>query len=279
MLNVTMNVTDISYEETATNLLIRYLPRMPEKIAENTVVRLLNKLGGQAPAVLCTLMRYVPDDGKIRLICELMNRNQEKLADLINDVLASHEFGKNFHISGIMCKPDNRGMSLSIHDLKVSYDGLLDNELVKGAVHQMASDYVGDNPLMKNRSLKGLGSVLAQNAYSVAKFAVKLPFVNHQIEKSAVAIIQNPNNKAKIVSLLEQAFVEAGLVMRIQNFDVLPSPPVENAVTLLPDSEAAGKDGQTVPELEPLNAEIFSSELEDMLLNAIAQFLKDSVQT
>lgn len=273
MLAIRIEITYIDYEKCVRSLLERFQAKIQERPDTGLFGRLLGKLGRSAPDVFCCLLGYLPDEGKVMLISELANEYREKLTDASNEALASNELGKNVSFGTVEFGAAGQQLSICARDVKINYAGILDNENVRKKVEDAAKQYVDHSALGKK--LPGMGSLLKGGAGSVAKFAAIL--APGEIEKKALQILAAPERKEKLIRLLEDALAREGLAMQIGEISLLH---------MHAGSDTGQKDDMGKPALPIRPGEagdkgqtegLLSGETEEMLLDALSEYLKDSV--
>lgn len=89
-----------------------------------------------------------------------------------------------------------------------------------------------------------------------------------EIEKKALQILAIPENKAKLMGLLEEMLVWEGLVMKIGEISIL-NMEVDQKINHVDRSGEQMSLGGTV--------HFLSAETEEMLLDALSEYLKSSV--
>lgn len=272
MLNANVEILAIDYEKSIMNLMERTLQKLDEKADIGMAVRLLRKLGNSAPAVFCSLIQYMTDAEKAGLICELVNQYQKKLVDMVNDALASHELGKNIELGKMFFRTSGTGLHIYAQNVKVDYRGILDNGTVQKKVEDTVQQYADRSILGK---VPGLSGLLKENANTVAKMAVSL--APGEVEKKALKIIESPENKRKMTALLEAVFEKEGLVVDIGQINILYTDAMTTNNTVASKSEAGADKDLKEPMAEENPGFALSEEMEEIVLDALSEYLKASV--
>lgn len=264
MLAIRIDVIKIDYERCIRSLLERFQMKMQTWSESGLFGRLLEKLGGSAPDIFCCLSRYIPNEGKGMLISELANQYQEKLTEASNKALSSNDLGKNIVFGQVEFGASGEELFISAQNIKVNYSGIMGNENVKKKVEDSAQQYLDSTALGKK--LPCLGNVLKGKVSSAARCAAAL--MPGEIEKKALQILAIPENKAKLICLLEETLVREGFVMKIGELSIL------NVETGQRISYTDGGDEQM-----SLGGKVHfpSVETEEMLLDALSEYLKASV--
>lgn len=272
MLNANVEILAIDYEKSIRNLMVRALQKLDENAEMGMAARLLRKLGNSAPAVFCSLIQYMSDAEKAELICELVNQYQEKLVGMVNDALASHELGKNIELGKMFFRTFGTGLLIYAQNVKVNYRGILDNGIVQKKVEDTVQQYADRSILGK---VPGLSGLLKGNANTVAKMAVSI--APGEVEKNALKIIESPENKRKMTALLEEVLEKEGLAVDIGQINILSTDAMaaNNAFAL--ESEAGADKGSKEPAAEEKQGFALSEEMEEIVLNALSEYLKASV--
>ncbi len=273
MLNADIEIQKIDYEKSVKNLLGRIMPKLKDKPEAGMAVRLLQKLGNEAPDVFCNLIRYMPAQGKAKLICELVSQYQEKLTRMVNDALSFHELGKNIVLGSMFFQASGEGLLIFARNVKVNYSGILDNEAVQKKVEHTVQQYA-DNSFLKNHpKLVGL---LKENANVAAKAAAVLG--PEAIEKKALKIIESPENKEKMRVLLENVLEQEGLVLKIGQIHILETDedPIRDFAASDMETEEI-VDGHFKRQQAQKPGFAVSEEMEELVLEALSKYLKASV--
>ena len=252
MLNGTVKITNIDYETTIASLLSR-ISEKPDK-GESIPVRLLQKLGNDTESVLRALLNYIPDAEKGRLICELANRYEEKICSKVNEGLASRDLGENTAIEKILFQESEEGLTICLQNVRLDYQALLGNEAVQKKMGDTVEQYVNQSSLGR---IPGLTGFLKEKADAAARAAVHL--APEMIEKKALELVNASGNKEKLSGLLENSLKKQGLMMDIAEIEVYKA-------------DACSEEAADEPEER---SSILSEEMEELLLNAAAELLKD----
>lgn len=264
MLTIRIEVVKIDYERCIRSLMERFQMKIQTWSSAGIFARLLEKLGGNAPDIFCCLSKHIPNEGKGMLICELANQYQEKLTEASNKALASNDLGKNIVFGQVKFEALGEELFICARNVQVNYSGIMGNEDVKKKVEDTAQWYLDSTALGKK--LPGLGSVLKGRVSSAARFAAVL--MPGEIEKKALQLLAIPENKAKLTGLLEKMLVREGLVMKIGEISILNTE-AESKINHMDSSDEHMASGGKVLFL--------SAKTEEMLLNALSEYLKSSV--
>ncbi len=269
MLNADIEIQKIDYENSVKNLVGRIMPKIKDKPEADMVVRLLQKLGNHAPDVFCNLIQYMPDRGKAKLICELVNQYQEKLTGMVNDALAQHELGKNIILGSIFFQAFEEGLLIYTQNIKIDYSGILDNEAVQKKVEDTVQQYA-DNSFLKK--IPKLGGLLKENANTAAKAAAVL--APAAIEKKALQIIESPGNKEQMRALLEKVLKKEGLVLEIGQIHILGADMASIKDHSKLEMEAAeAADGHSKGQEAQKLGFALSEEMQEQILEALSRYL------
>lgn len=264
MLTIRIEIVKIDYESCIRSLMERFQMKIQMWSEVGIFGRLLEKLDGSAPDIFCCLSKYIPNEGKGMLISELANQYREKLTEASNKALASNDLGKNIVFSQVEFGALGGELFISARNVKVNYSGIMGNENVKKKVEDSAQQYLDSTALGKK--LPGLGSVLKGKVSSAARFAAAL--MPGEIEKKALQLLAIPENKAKLMNLLEEMLVREGLVMKIGEISIL------NVEADQKIDHMDSSDEQMTPGGK---GHFLSAETEEMLLDALSEYLKASV--
>ena len=251
MLNGTVKITNIDYETTIASLLSR-ISEKPDK-GESIPVRLLQKLGNDTESVLRALLNYIPDAKKGKLICELANDYEEKICSKLNEGLASRDLGQDTAIEKILFQESEEGLTICLQNVRLDYQALLGNEAVQKKMGDTVEQYVNQSSLGR---IPGLAGFLKEKADAAARAAVHL--APEMIEKKALELVNASGNKEKLSGLLENSLKKPGLMMDIAGIEMYKA-------------DACSEGAADAEE----RSSILSEEMEEMLLNAAAELLKD----
>ena len=252
MLNGIVKITNINYEAAIASLLSR-ISEKPDK-GESLPVRLLQKLGGDTENVLCALLNYIPDAKKGKLICELANHYEAKICSKLNEGLASRDLGQDTAIEKILFQESEEGLTICLQNVRLDYQALLGNEAVQKKMGDTVEQYVNQSSLGR---IPGLAGFLKEKADAAARAAVHL--APEMIEKKALELVNTSDNKEKLSGLLENSLKKQGLMMDIAEIEVYKA-------------DACSEEAADEPEER---SSILSEEMEELLLNAAAELLKD----
>ena len=252
MLNGTVKITNINYEAAIASLLSRISEKSDK--GESIPVRLLQKLGNDTESVLRALLNYIPDAEKGRLICELANRYEEKICSKLNEGLASRDLGQDTAIEKILFQESEEGLTICLQNVRLDYQALLGNEAVQKKMGDTVEQYVNQSSLGR---IPGLAGFLKEKADAAARAAVHL--APEMIEKKALELVNTSDNKEKLSGLLENSLKKQGLMMDIAEIEVYKA-------------DACSEEAADEPEER---SSILSEEMEELLLNAAAELLKD----
>lgn len=264
MLTIKVEVIRIDYEKCIRSLMERFQMKIQERSDAGLPGRLLEKLGGSAPDVLCCLSGYIPVEGKGMLISELANQYRAKLTEASNKALASNELGKNIAFGDVEFRSLGEQLFISAQNVEVNYSGIMGNENVRKKVEDTAQQYLDGTAL--GRKLPGLGSLLKEKAGSAVRLAATL--APGEVEKRALQLLASPANKEKLAGLLEEMLIREGLAMEIGEISILKTETDQRTDCIEGSSEKIPSGGK---------APVLSAETEELLLDALSEYLKSSV--
>lgn len=269
MLNGTIKIAHIDYGESIDGLLKRHLPRLEEKRGDHPAVRLLEKLGDNAPSVLAGMLAYMPDCGREKLICELAEQYHEPLLQALNRGLASSDLGRNVTLGNIWFRESEEGIEICLEDVRIDYKGLLGSETVQKKVEDKVEDYMTQSPLGR---MPGLTGLLKDNAGVMAKIAAS--FVPEDTENGAFAVLENPKIREILAELLEKVLKKEGFSLEIGQIDIYPSDSCEAEKNRrrerLEEESGTEREGERKKKFFGL-----SEETSEMVLDGIADFLTE----
>ena len=264
MLNGIVKITNIDYEATIVSLISRISEKTEKKGTK--LARLIQKLGDDAENAIRVLLAYIPDEGKGKLVCELANHYQEKILSKLKEGLDSRDLGQRITVEKILFQESEEGMAICLQNVQLDYKALLDNEAVQRKMGEAVERYVNQSSLGQ---IPGLAGFLKGKAGIAAKTAVHL--APEMIEHKALEAVNMPDNKEKLSCLLENSLKKEGLVMDISQIEVY------KVNTSDREGAACLGDGAAEAQAEKVENGKFalSEEVEEMVLNAAAELLKD----
>lgn len=175
----------------------------------------------------------------------------------MNALLQKDELGRNICIGDIYMAQDTEGRPVLVGgNIKVDYGSLVKNDSVK----QKISDFAGK--AVQKTMFGGsdvLRKVVEDTAGSVAEIAVGI--APDMAEKKALSVINQKENKGRLLHMAEQVLAERGLCVKLEDFAIVQE------AALKMENKAVVSDGQERKlELSPA--------LENELLDAVAGYLK-----
>lgn len=284
MIHAIIKIKEIDYEKSFINLFPRVMEKLNQKEHKNLAVRFLQKMGDSSvPAVLGTLDRMT-EKGKGELLIKIVNAYQQEFLVLLNHFLEKKNLGNQIQIGSFCMGWNKKGqMVIAVRDVKADGAEILQNDRVQ----QKIRDFAGAKAAKIGRS--SVFQLLAANSVNAAaKFAAnRMP---DEMEKMAISVMEKPENKKRILNLAEQAMEKNGLCVKLEDISFRQADAsrenvraAENTAQSAAAGESAatsenvpaGEGGKRERGLEGLE---FSSELEEEILNAAAEYFKEIVR-
>lgn len=258
MINAKITIREIHYEKSFANLFPLGMQKCRKMEAPNLAVRFLLKMGDASMTAALGILSLMDEKSKGELLCGLVNLYCREILSALNGLLQRDELGKNISIGDIYMAQDSEGrLSLIGRNIKVDYSGLMKNETVK----QKIGDYAGKT--IKKTIFGGsdaLQKVVEDTAGPVTEFAVGV--APNMIEKKALSVMNQKENKNRLLHMVEQVLEEKGLCVGLEDFVFV------REMSSGRQGKAVDKDAAKERKFE------LSPELEDELMDAVAGYLK-----
>lgn len=255
MINVRINISEIDYEKSFASLFPVGIEKCRKMENPNLAVRFLLKMGDASMTAALGVLNLMAEKSKGELLCGLVNLYGREILSALNGLLQKDELGKNICIGDLYMAQDLEGrLSLIGKNIKVDYSGLMKNETVK----QKIGNYAGKT--IKKTIFGGsdtLRKVVEDTAGSVAEFAVGM--APDMAEKKALSVMNQNENKNRLLHMAEQVLEEKGLCVKLEDFAMVQEAAMENKIV--------------VNDKQKRNLEL-SPALENELLDAVAGYLK-----
>lgn len=275
MIHAVIKIQEIDYEKSFTNLFPRVMEKLNQKEHKNLAVRFLQKMGDSSVPVVLGTLAGMTEKGKGELLIEIVNAYQQEFLVLLNHFLEKKNLGNQIQIGSFRMGWNKKGqMMIAIRDVKADYAEILQNDRVQ----QKIQDFAGAKAAKIGGS--SVFQLLAANSVSAAaKFAAnRMP---DEVEKMAISVMEKPENKKRILNLAEQAMEKNGLCVKLEDISFRQADASRENVRAAGESAAtsenapAGEGGKTERGLEGLE---LSSQLEEEILNAAAEYFKEIVR-
>lgn len=185
MLSAILKVRGINYEKTVYNV----FPEVKEMLASSgrggEVSELLDVLGGDALPAAEGLLSALPQEKKNEIICWGINRYRDKIIEKLNELLRGNRYGKDVSLGGIEAVSKGNGICIQVSGIQADYAEIIKEK--GGGLAGMVSSKIGDKKL----------------------------------EKMALKMLWTEKNKGKIMNMAERKLSDHGIVMDIEDIDVL----------------------------------------------------------
>ncbi|MDO4325065.1 MAG: hypothetical protein Q4E24_03355 [bacterium] len=284
MIHAVIKIQEIDYEKSFINLFPRAMEKLNQKEHKNLAVRFLQKMGDSSvPVALGTLDRMT-ERGKGELLIKIVNVYQQEFLVMLNRFLEKKNLGNQIQIGSFRMGWNKKGkMVIVVRDVKADCAEILQSD----SVQQKIWDFAGAKaPKIGGSSVFQL---LAANSVSAAaKFAAnRMP---DEMEKMAISVMEKPENKKRILNLAEQAMEKNGLCVKLEDISFRQADASGENVraaektaqcaaagesTEVSENAPTGEGGKRERGLEGLE---LSSELEEEILNAAAEYFKEIVR-
>ena len=262
MLNVDVTIRSIDYERTFEALFPLLMETVNNMDAENSMIRLLQRLGqtsrGVVTALLRRLFRYHQDE----LLCRLVNHYRVDICKQLNALIDANEMRGCVSAGRLSVQHNRDGMLLKLGSVQVNYAELLKDSRARQAIGASAENSgLGRLVQRVSSAPKGqLGKMVSDtvDAISQNKMTGIITGVFHnKIEKKTVKMLEKQYLPEELGELISEYLEGRGIYAEIDEVNVYPMESVEE---------------QDIPE------RFLDKELEDALIDAVANYLRDCDQ-
>lgn len=253
VINVRITTGALNYEETLHNLFPMLADKLRGADQDHTCLRvvsaLIDKLGGDAETVAVRLIQYLPKQSKDELVCQIVSSYESILIEKLNEVLLDNEIGRSFQIKTIKIQRTGvEGLDLLLGGVEADMKQLLYNETILAGLN---------SEIQKKLEPGILGKLSAKAAMAALCAAGGLP--NDEMERAGAALLTQPAIKNMVLDKTQQLLSSKSIVAPLTDLCVEPNCEAEGYIP----------GGAHPPER--------SAELEEALLTALAQYLKDNL--
>lgn len=257
MIHANITFKEVHYEKSFANLFPTGMQKCSKMENPNLAVRFLLKMGDASMTAALGILNLMDEKSKGELLCGLVNLYCREILSALNGLLEKDELGRNICIGDIYMAQDIEGrLSLIGRNIKIDYSGLMKNDTVK----QKIGDYAGKT--IKKTIFGGsdaLRKVVEDTAGSVAEFAVGV--APDMVEKKALSVMNQNENKNRLLHMAEQVLEEKGLCVGLEDF------------VFVQETVSGTQDKAVVEDAKERKFEL-SPALEEDLLGAVAGYLK-----
>lgn len=257
MINANITIKEIHYEESFANLFPLGMEKCRQMETPNLAVRFLLKTGDASMTAVLGILNLMNERSKGELLCRLVNLYCQEIQSALNALLQKDELGRNICIGDIYMAQDAEGRPVLVGgNIKVDYGSLVKNDSVKQKISDLAGKAVQKTMFGGSDVLR---KVVEDTAGSVAEIAVGI--APDMAEKKALSVINQKENKNRLLHMAEQVLADRGLCVKLEDFAVA-------------QEMVSGIQGKTVVEDAKERKFELSGELEEELLDTVARYLK-----
>ncbi len=250
-------IKEINYEKSFKNLFPLGIRKFRQLESSNLMIRFLLKMGDASMTAALGILELMDEKSKGELLCGLVNLYCQEIQSALNTLLQNDDLGKNICIGDICIEQGTDGQLLFLaRNIKVDYASLAKNHKVKQKIRDYAGKAVkktifGGINILQKAAADGAGMV-AEVAAGVAP---------KEVEKKAVSVINQEENKSRLLEMAEQVLKERGLCVELAD------------LVFVQEVFDTMWDGVIVDEAKEKKWEL-SAELEEGLLDAVTGYLK-----
>ena len=250
MLQMKLTLKDIGYEAVVKMAYPTLLRKISGTPSRNLLVRLTQELDKDGEKVLVTLMEKLPQDAKNQLVCHCLNSYGTTLVGKLNEYLQEDTWGKAIVLDSCTAELDNGKLVLTARNVQADFKAILKEASESKNLEKIAGRVVGNGLL---------GAFAAKAAAKVAEQAVQATetMTPEELEAAGVALLNKDTVQKKLMDVIANALTKKNIPLAVEEISVesfdLVVIPDENAQNLL-----------DLPE-----------ELEDALIKALADFLRE----
>lgn len=245
MIDIYFTISAIDYEATFQTVFPAVLNKCKQADASNVLLRLLAKLDETAEPVLQGIMRYFPQNIKDEFLCQCVNSFGPTLTEKLNAFLQTNSWGKNFVLDAVQVTRNEGKILLIAENVRADYKALLETDAVQDKVEEVVANFAGNG-------------LLAKLAAKAAKGALKAAgeMAPEELEKAGMILLRRPDIQERLLDMIGSALIHRGIAVTLSEISV-----EQSASDMLPQAYVQQKFS-------------LSPELEDALLNALAEYLR-----
>lgn len=248
MFDIFFTISAIDYEATIQTVFPTILNKCKQAESNNVLLRLLAKLDEFAQPVLQGIMRYLPQDIKDEFFCQCVNSFGPTLTGMLNTFLQTDSWGKNFALAAVQVAHNEDAILLIAENVHADFKALLETDTVQDKVEGVVANLAGNG-------------FLAKLAGKAAKGALKAAseMAPEELEKAGMVLLNRPDIQEKLIGMIDKALNHRGIAVTLSKISV----------------EQSASD--TLSPVHIRQKFSLSPELEDALLNALAEYLRGLV--
>lgn len=224
MLRASAVLREIQYERSAQGIFPRLRSQLRHIESRNLIIRLLQKLDGDALPLLLELLKNLSQEDKDELLCALLQAFGPELLQALNRTFSADR--PYIQVSGVSAEREADGMRLTLSGVAVDYGALLQSP----AVREKAAD-----------AFHGpLGRLLGGRMVRAASLAEFMPDAG---EKTVLALLEQARVREALLRSAGEALERQGIYLRLENLrmepDSQPAAPDRAGLRLSPALEEA----------------------------------------
>lgn len=245
MINIIFTISAIDYEATFQTVFPAVLNKCKQAESNNMLLRLLAKLDGTAEPVLQGIMRYLPQDIRNKFFCQCVNSFGPALTRMLNTFLQTDGWGKNFALGAVRVMQNEGEILLIAENVCTDYKTLLETDAVQDKVEDVVANFAGNGLLAKLAAKAAMGALKAAGEMAP-----------EELEKAGMILLHRPDIQEKLLDMIGSALNDRGIAVTLSEISV------EQSASDMPPQVYAQQQFSLSPELE------------DALLNALAEYLR-----
>ena len=257
MIGAQIKIADIDYKRTFQNIFPKALRKWEEMESPNLMIWFLQKMWDASLNAALGILELLSEENKGGLLCEITSLYGQEIRTLLNHYLSQDDLGKSIQVGELLMMQEGSKMLLSVRDVKVDYDSLLQSESVQSKIgdlaEQMAAWISGNSRL---------GQVAASSMNLAARAVVHI--APDEVEKQAIAVITKERYRTRILEIAKQALEKKWIYLALADIGLMR----ENGIVDLGDA------GKIVPKG---CSGRFPKDLEEALLDAVSVYLKQQL--
>lgn len=237
MLSVTIKISSIDYEGTLQKLFPAAREKLRTAASKDMIVRLFQKLDGDALPVLTGVASRLPEETKNEFFIRGLGAHAPALKEKLNEELHRDPWGRCFTVGTLSAAGGREGILLDIGQIEVDYRALLKNESVDDFIEKRL----------------GVFSSLAKAAAGAAA-----SIAGGTVERAGLAMLQREKNKNRLMELVRSALLKYGIQIEVEEIQIL---------------QETRPAGDYVEAAQPF---AMTGKMEEDIIEALAGYLRDS---
>lgn len=252
MLQLSLNLTEINYENIVKMAYPTLLEKLSQNRSRNLLFRLIAKLGDDGEAVLLRLMSKLPLENRNQLVCHCLNSYSPVLVGTLNDYLREDPLGRHFVLDRIEAEQIKNCLVLTAQNVQVDFKALLNAAREAENLKKITGKVVGS---------RLLGAFAAKATAKAAKQAAHVTntMTSEELEIAGVVLLNRDTVRQKLLGVISKALAAKRIPLNITQIHL-----ESTDLAVYPEKRIA--DVHTLPE-----------NLEDALIQALADFLRGTI--